>query len=132
MPEDIRQHLIYLVNKYRREHGLHDLHLDHGFAAHAKEHSEHRVERLDEIKRGRLDAHTEHHWQGNWHSENVAYAESHGHEHPYQVAERLFEKWVSSEGHRKNILSAKSHAALDIGHREANGKKRIFMTGRFR
>lgn len=130
--EDIRKHLLFLVNRFRREHGLSDLHLDERLSAHSKSHSEHRVERFEQMAQDPRYSHTEPHWQGNWGSENVAWGHGHIHEHPYQVAERLFQSWISSPGHRDNILKAKSHVGIDIAHRWHKDHRRLFMTGRFR
>ncbi len=64
MAEDIRQHLLNSINKFRREHNLSELSLDEELSRNAKAHSEHRVERLPEIGKGPLSAHTEQHLMG--------------------------------------------------------------------
>ncbi len=129
MREDIRQHLLYLVNRFRSEHGrTHEekapLRLDERHSAFAKQHSEHVIGNTDKGQHTYppfLEGRTE----------NTGYAE--GHWHPYQIAEGIFQSWVAStEGHRENMLKARREVGIDIAHRQHNGFRRVHMTGRFR
>lgn len=129
MPEDIRKHILYLINKFRAENGRPALSLDEGLSLMAKMHSEHRIDRIQELKEGKLGWHTEPHLRGE-HSENIGYAE--GPEHPFQLAEKIFELWIHDEPHRRHILEARHVVGVDIAHRKTNGNRRIFKTARFR
>ena len=131
MSEDLRKHVVYLINRFRSSHDLPPLHLDQHQSELAKKHSEHRVDRMNEVAKGPLPWHTESHLHGGWSSENVGHVERPEHERPYQLAEEIFHDWLEKPTHRQNILNAKHRVGIDIAHRQAHGKRRVFMTGRF-
>ncbi len=132
MNEEIRQHLLDRINSFRQGHNLPPLSLDGELSRHAKAHSEHRVDRFPEIEKGSLPAHSEQHLWGSASAENVAWADAPEHEDTVQIADRLLNSWLSSQGHAGNILKARRHVGIDIAHRHEHGRRRIFMTGRFR
>jgi uncharacterized protein YkwD len=125
--EDIRLHLLYLINNFRKENGKPSLHLHIEDSQKAKAHSEHWADRTGNIP------HSPEHYRAG---AKELVGEAHGwfmeHEHPYQMAERAFEGWKESPRHRDVILNARGHVGIDVAHRHWGIYKKLFMTVRFR
>ncbi|MBI4053388.1 MAG: CAP domain-containing protein [Candidatus Diapherotrites archaeon] len=130
MPEDMRIHLLNLINWERGKHGLPPLQLDEGLAHAAKAHSEHDIDQPGL-------AHAPEHLRPNV-LENVASYEWRGpHSQPFepwQIAEKIVQLWMDSPSHRAAMLDPHiTHVGADIAHRHLeNNKRKIHATARFR